>query len=162
MPLIGMAFRYIIRNHERVPMLAAFLRQSRSSASAAAFVAVADIVRLATENAIRLLPTAAAAFLWVLVCFQSAPAQTTFASITGVVTDPSGADVLNAQITVINQDTSFTRRQSTAANGVFTVPDLIPGTYRVRIEKSGFNAQEKANVLLDANHVVTVDVVMTV
>ena len=143
-------------------MLTAFLRQSRSSASATGFAAVADTVLPARQSAARLLPTLAAAFLWALVCFQSAPAQTTFGSITGVITDPSGAAVPNAQIIVVNQDTGFTRRQSTAVNGVFTVPDLMPGTYRVRIEKSGFNAQEKPGVLLDANHVVTVDVQMTV
>jgi hypothetical protein len=143
-------------------MLAAFLRHSRSSASATGFAAVADIVLPARQSAASLLPTVVATFLCGLVCFQSAPAQTTFGSITGVVTDPSGAAVPNAQITVVNQDTGFTRRQSTAVNGVFTVPDLMPGTYRVRIEKSGFNAQEKPGVLLDANHVVTVDVQMTV
>jgi len=143
-------------------MLTAFLRQSRSSASTTGFAAVADTVLPARQSAARLLPTVAAAVLWALVCFQSAPAQTTFGSITGVITDPSGAAVPNAQITVVNQDTGFTRRQATAVNGVFTVPDLIPGAYRVRIEKSGFNAQEKPGVLLDANHVVTVDVQMTV
>ena len=43
-----------------------------------------------------------------------------------------------------------------------TVPDVVPGTYRVRIESKGFNPQEKQGVLLDANHVVTVDVQLTV
>ena len=70
-------------------------------------------------------------------------AQTTFGSITGVVTDPSGAAVPNAQITVVNQDTGFTRRQTTGVTGVYTVPDLVPGTYRVRCEGKGFNAQER-------------------
>src|SRR5690349_25130418 len=101
-------------------------------------------------------------FLWALAGLGSAFAQTTFGSITGVVTDPSGAAVPNAQITVVNQDTGFTRRQSSAVTGVYTVSDLVPGTYRVRIEGKGFNPQEKQGVVLDANHVVTVDVQLTV
>src|SRR5690242_2734376 len=105
-----MALRYIIDTTKGGHMLAAFLRQSRSSASATGFPAVADIALPATRSA-ALLPTVVAAFLCALVCFQSAPAQTTFGSITGVVTDPSGAAVPNAQITVVNQDTGFTRRQ---------------------------------------------------
>jgi hypothetical protein len=100
--------------------------------------------------------------LWVSVSVRSASAQTTFGSITGVVTDPSGAAVPNAQITVVNQDTGFTRRQSTAVTGVYTVPDLAPGSYRVRIEGKGFNPQERQGVLLDANHVVTVDIQLAV
>jgi hypothetical protein len=97
-----------------------------------------------------------------LLCFPCARAQTTFGSITGVVTDPSGAAVPNAQITAVNQDTGFTRRQSTTGTGVYTVSDLVPGTYRVRVEGKGFNVQEKQGIPLDANHVVTVDVQLTV
>jgi len=96
------------------------------------------------------------------ICVPSAVAQSIAGSITGVVTDASGAAVPNAQITVVNQDTGFTRRQSSAVTGVYTVPDLAPGTYRVRIEGKGFNAQERQGVLLDANHVVTVDVQLAV
>jgi hypothetical protein len=130
--------------------------------SATGFGATADIVVPARQSLARRLPTVAAAFLWALVCFHSAPAQTTFGSITGVVTDPSGAAVPNAQITVVNQDTGFTRRQTTSVAGVYTVPDVVPGTYRVRVEGKGFNTQEKQGVVLDANHVVTVDVQLTV
>src|SRR5205823_10384277 len=46
--------------------------------------------------------------------------------------------------------------------GVYTVPDLVPGAYRLRVEAKGFNTQERQGVLLDANHVVTVDVKLTV
>lgn len=42
-------------------------------------------------------------------CAATAYGQTTFGSVTGVITDPSGAAVPSAQITVVNQDTGFTR-----------------------------------------------------
>lgn len=101
-------------------MLAVFLRENSGSTTG---FAAADMVLPAGRSAARRLTTVAVALVWVLVSFQSAPAQTTFGSITGVVTDPSGAAVPNAQITVVNQDTGFTRRQVTAETGVFTVPD---------------------------------------
>jgi hypothetical protein len=103
-----------------------------------------------------------AALLWALACGHIASAQTTFGSITGVVTDQSGASVPDAQITVVNQETGFTRRQTSAATGVYSVPNVVPGTYRVRVERPGFSPQEKQGVVLDANHVVTVDMQLTV
>lgn len=143
-------------------MLAAFFRQKRGSAFATQLAAFTDIAHRKRQRSGRLPHTVAAAFAAVLLCFHPAPAQTTFGSITGVVSDPSGAAVPDAQVEVTNQDTGFARRQATAASGVYTVPDLPPGTYRVRIEKTGFTAQEKPGVSLDANHVVTVDVQLNV
>jgi hypothetical protein len=88
--------------------------------------------------------------------------QTTFGSITGVVTDPTGAAVPGAAITVVNQDTGFKRRELTSASGVFSAPDLLPGTYRVLAESNGFGPQERQGVALDANHVVNIDFHLTV
>src|SRR5690242_19310917 len=95
-----------------------------------------------------------------VVCVHSqAPihAQTTFGSITGVVTDPSGAAVPRAAVTVINGDTGFTRTDLSSAGGVFIINDLLPGPYRVRVEGKGSSVQERDGVTLDANHVVNVD-----
>jgi hypothetical protein len=136
-------------------MLVVSLRQGRSSAPAN------GVVLPPRQSLAQFLPTAAVAFLWALACFHSASAQTTFGSITGVVTDPSGASVPHAQITVVNEETGFTRRQTTAATGVYSVPNVVPGTYRVSVESKGFNTQEKKGVVLDANHVVTVDMQLT-
>src|SRR5437764_9033702 len=71
-------------------------------------------------------------------------AQTTFGSITGVVTDPSSAAVPRAAVTVVNRDTGFTRSDVTSGSGVFSINDLLPGTYRVRVEGKGFSAQERS------------------
>src|SRR5580692_2014556 len=118
--------------------------------------------RWSANSAARILLPLMATILWSPVSVLPASAQTTFGSITGVVTDPSGAAVPRVQITVVNQDTGLTHRQSSTGTGVYTVPDLAPGPYRVRFELSGFNTQEKEGVLLDANHVVTVDAQLVV
>src|SRR5215467_11909587 len=80
-----------------------------------------------------------------VACYQlpfPAGAQTTFGSITGVVSDPSGAAVPRAAVTVVNQDTEFSRSDVTSAGGVYSISNLLPGTYRVRVEGKGFSVQE--------------------
>jgi Carboxypeptidase regulatory-like domain len=91
-----------------------------------------------------------------------AAAQTTFGSITGTVKDQSGAVAPGVQITVINQDTGVSRRAPTGSDGVYTVTDLLPGTYRLQAEQKGFNLLEQTGIVLDANRVVNVDVQLTV
>ncbi len=140
--------------------MVAFAKYITDFLSAAGFHATGKIVSINTLR--RHLPLAVGVFFCAFVCVHSAPAQTTFGSVTGVVTDPSGAAVPDADITVVNQDTGFTRRKATATTGVFTIPDLVPGTYRVHVERSGFNPQDKQDVLVDANHIVTVDFRLTI
>ena len=88
--------------------------------------------------------------------------QTTFGSVTGVITDQSGAVVPGVQITATNQDTGFTRRATTAGNGVYTVPKLPVGNYHVSAEAKGFQLQEKSDVVIYANHVVNLDMSLAV
>ena len=116
-----------------------------------------------TKKLSRFLPIMAATILWLSISVRPAPAQTT--SVRLPVSSPikAGRPFPNAQITVVNQDTGFTRRQSTAATGVYTVSDLAPGTYRVphRRQADSILRRNKA-YSLDANHVVTVDVQLTI
>jgi hypothetical protein len=84
-------------------------------------------------------------------------AQSTFASITGTVTDQSGARIADARVIVTNQDTGVSRRSSTGTDGVYSVPDLSPGKYRVQVEAAGFSLLERGGIVLDANRVVNVD-----
>src|SRR5690242_19052351 len=102
------------------------------------------------------------AFL-LLTCLSSlAPAQSTFGSITGTVTDQTGARVSNARITVTNQDTGVMRKVTAGSDGVYSVPNLLPGTYRVSVEAGGFNLLERSGVVLDANRIVNVDAQLAV
>ncbi len=65
-------------------------------------------------------------------------AQSTYGSITGSVTDTSGAVVTDASVTLTNAGTGEKRTQSSGADGLFTFVNLFPGQYRVDVEKQGF------------------------
>jgi len=71
------------------------------------------------------------------------------ATILGTVTDPSGAAVANATITITNTDTGVARSLPTNGDGQYVAPDLIIGHYNVRATAAGFKGSEQKNLVLD-------------
>jgi len=69
--------------------------------------------------------------------------QAVFGSIAGTITDPSGAAVPNAKVTVADQAKGTTDQATTNESGNYTVTHLIPDPYTVRIEAAGFNLQRQ-------------------
>ena len=67
-----------------------------------------------------------------------AQAQAFTASLTGTITDPSGASVPGAKLTLANPQQGFVRTANTANDGSYTFSLLPPGTYSIKVEKSGF------------------------
>jgi hypothetical protein len=67
-------------------------------------------------------------------------AQTDRGVITGTVKDASGAVVPNASVTAVQITTNTAFKSTTTAAGDYTIPSLPVGTYRVRVESSGFKA----------------------
>ena len=65
-------------------------------------------------------------------------AQTTTATLSGQVTDESGAVLPGAQLTVSNTATGVSRTLVTDAGGRFVAPQLAPGSYEVTATSSGF------------------------
>ncbi len=89
--------------------------------------------------------------------------QTTFGSITGTVTDQTGAAIPGAQITVTDQATGMIYRGKTAADGVYTVIDVPVGSnYRARAEAQGFGPEERTGLVIYVHQVITVDFKLTV
>lgn len=88
---------------------------------------------------------AAAIFLLALNVFAQGGGN---AAITGTVTDPSGAVVSGAQVTVTQQGTQVKRTVTSNESGHFNVPSLPPATYRVSITASGFKSYSQDFVLL--------------
>jgi len=66
--------------------------------------------------------------------------------INGEVTDQAGAVVPDAKVTVTNVDTNVSQTTTTTSAGTYLIIDLIPGTYAVKIEKTGFKTFVSRNV----------------
>src|SRR5947209_15008092 len=72
-----------------------------------------------------------------MIVVASAHAQST-ATLSGVVTDPSGAVVANAQVKVTSLQTGAERVVPTDGEGLYAVPSLQPGDYTLQVNSSGF------------------------
>lgn len=95
------------------------------------------------------LPRGAGFVLLVMLGMPSLFGQAT-SGIIGTVTDKSGAVVSDASVTATNNDTGVVSRTTTSSAGVYTLIDLNPGTYTVRIEKTGFQAFVTRSVVVEA------------
>src|SRR5579871_2391724 len=71
-------------------------------------------------------------------------------SIRGRITDAAGAAVPLAKVTVVNDETGFTRAVSSEEDGYYVVPNLPLGTYTVTIQKEGFQTERHPGVSLTA------------
>ena len=78
-------------------------------------------------------------------------------TIVGTVSDPSGAVVSKARITVRDQETNVTRDVEANDDGDYTVSLLPPGRYRVSAEKTGFRRSVYSDVNLDVDQTARVD-----
>src|SRR5579885_3128400 len=79
-----------------------------------------------------------------------AQTQAVNGSIRGRVTDAAGAGVPEAKVTVLNQQTGFTRTVSSEDDGYYVVPNLPLGDYTVTIQKEGFQTERHPGVTLTA------------
>ena len=86
----------------------------------------------------------------------------TFGEITGRVTDTSGAGAPAANVTVTNINTNAARQAVTAQSGDYSFPSLSPGTYNLRVEKTGFKTDEAKNVLVEVQQTIRLDFSLTV
>ena len=98
----------------------------------------------------------------VVVCFATVvSAQEITGSIAGTITDPNGAVVKGATVTVSNSDTKLVvRTVNSGEDGQFSVPLLPSGTYDVVVEANGFKKHVDAAVKVQVNERRTVDVAL--
>ncbi len=84
------------------------------------------------------------------------------ASLSGTVTDPSGAVVPRAHVVVHSLDTGIDRTIDTDAAGLYAVPSLLPGRYKVQASASGFNTYTVPVVTLNVDQSATVNMQLAV
>src|SRR5216684_423022 len=97
-----------------------------------------------------------AAMLMICVCLVTLTAQpvwgqAVYGSIIGTLTDPQGAAVVNAKVTVLDQRKGTSDTTTTNESGNYSVTHLIPDVYTVRVEAPGFKASEQKDVLVSAD-----------
>lgn len=83
--------------------------------------------------------------------------QQVSATLIGTVTDQSGATVPNATVTATEVRTGVVRKINTTSDGVFTIPYLAPGTYKVEFEAAGFKKVVRENIDLPVSSSIRVD-----
>jgi len=99
--------------------------------------------------------------LLVVLCALAAMAQIQNGQLTGSVTDPSGAAVANAKITISNAATGLSLTATSNATGAYQVSELPPGTYKITVEAAGFKTYSNVGVTLNAGSTAHVDAKMT-
>src|SRR6202521_2050571 len=95
--------------------------------------------------------TAFAVFVILVVAILSAGqarAQVAGATLSGTVTDPSGAAIADAKVIILNKATGVTRDATAGSGGFYSVPNLLPGVYDITATASGFSAAKQSDVTL--------------
>ena len=99
--------------------------------------------------------------LLLLVAISSAPAQER-GSISGTVTDPSGAAVPGVSVQIIDTRTNVIRATTTNSVGYYIVGELIPDPYTVVVEARGFKKATRPEFTLDVAQAARVDIALEV
>lgn len=89
------------------------------------------------------------AFLLASCFVPAAFSQTETATISGRVSDPSGAMVSGVEVQLENIDQATVREATTDRDGLYTFPSLSPGQYHMTIKKAGFRQIEVVNVVVN-------------
>jgi hypothetical protein len=87
-------------------------------------------------------------------------AQVSTGTITGQITDSSGAIMPNVQVRVTRVDTNVIRDLVTDSAGIFVALNLLPGNYRVDATQSGFQQQSKVGLVLSLDQTLTANFIL--
>ncbi|HYO81850.1 MAG TPA: TonB-dependent receptor [Bryobacteraceae bacterium] len=95
-----------------------------------------------------------------LALAASLTGQSERGNVSGTVTDPGGAAVAGAKLTLVHVDTNTTLTSATSEAGEFNIPNLSPGSYRLDVTAPGFKHQVQDKIIVAAASGTRVDVQM--
>jgi len=98
----------------------------------------------------------------ILTSSLSLHGQSTYGTVDGSVTDPSGGALPGAQVTLTNKGTQEKHTQVTGGEGSYQFVNVIPGEYRLDIEKAGFKHFARPNVTVQVQQDTHIDAALTV
>ena len=98
----------------------------------------------------------------ILLSCVSLRAQSTFGTVDGTLTDPSGAALAGAKVTLTNTGTQETRTQPTGDEGLYKFVNVVPGPYRLDFEKEGFKHVTREGVVVQVQQDTHIDVSLPV
>ena len=113
------------------------------------------------NNTLRKLLFASFAVLLTLGAASRAFAQST-GSIRGTVSDPSGAAIAKAAVTLTDTNTGINRDTVTNDSGIFVYPDLPIGSYALKISAAGFETMNRPGLTLLTGQVIDLPIAMAV
>ncbi len=97
-----------------------------------------------------------------LLALAAAFAQVNTGSLSGTVTDPSGASIANAQVTLTNTNTGISQTTTTSEAGTYLFTPLQAGQYRLQVEAAGFKKSERGSITLQIAERLGLDIRMEV
>ncbi|MCX6615011.1 MAG: TonB-dependent receptor [Acidobacteria bacterium] len=101
-------------------------------------------------------------FFCIALSCGTALGQSGNATLTGTVTDATGAVVPNAKVTVTNVATGVARTLETTAAGLYVLPGLIPGAYSLEVKAAGFGGRQVRDIRLVIDQTARIDVQLEV
>ena len=108
------------------------------------------------------LVTVVGAGLLTTVLSQPLHAQVLYGSVSGTVSDPSGAVIPGAQVTIVNDTTGFTRAGTTDSAGYYRLLDIPEGSYTLTASASGFQVFKQTGLSVAIGQVNVQDIKLTV
>jgi hypothetical protein len=117
---------------------------------------------MSTQLRKRFLACVAGVICFCLIGVTSLRGQGSTAAITGTVTDPSGAVIPGAAVSVFNQATGVDFHQETNSSGIYSVGSLLPGAYTVTVAAKGFKTYVNRGLGLTVNQILRIDATLEV
>jgi hypothetical protein len=120
----------------------------------------ASMVKMFVRASFKRAGAVVAASVGIILLCLPAFSQSNAGRIVGTVTDPTGGSIAGATVTITDVQRGTSRVLTTDQAGAYSAPDLVPGSYAVRIEFKGFKTVERQNIALEVGQDLRVDLTL--
>jgi len=101
-------------------------------------------------------------FLLFLILNRAAVGQSPNGTISGLILDPSGRPIVGAEILILNDGTGIRYPGTSNGEGIYAIPNLPPGPYRIQVSRIGFKTLIKPDVVLNVQSAVAINFTLPV